>query len=237
MEIENLILIPCRGNSQGLPGKNVANLCGRPVVEWTILQALAAELSGAIWLLTDDQEAAVIGHRHPIHIIPEPADLAEGHVSMEQVMDFAANRCAAVQWHTPGVLIVLQPSSPLRLASHIGQAIQAVGIGGARSAVGCVPGHPFEWKRNGPTANPLWHQGLGPPRRELRQDIGARFIENGSVYAVRTRDFVSTRFIEPIRIVEMPAWTAPQIDTREDLELVRSILGARLLAGSDGVRT
>ena len=70
--MKTVCIITARGGSKRLYRKNVKLFCGKPLVEWSIIQARASHLLIGIWLSTDDEEIAEIGSRHGINIIRRP---------------------------------------------------------------------------------------------------------------------------------------------------------------------
>ena len=72
-----LAIIPARGGSKGLPGKNIRPLCGKPLIGWTIEQALACRHITDVFVSTDSQEIAEVAERFGVHV-PElrPSELA-----------------------------------------------------------------------------------------------------------------------------------------------------------------
>lgn len=105
-------VIPARGGSKRFPGKNIAPFRNRPLIAWTILAAQQAELDTLI-CSTDDEEIEIIALSYGCRAIKRPAHLASDHAS-----------CEAVLRHALGLfphetVVLLQPTSPLRLASDI----------------------------------------------------------------------------------------------------------------------
>jgi len=64
MKPSNLAIIPARGGSKGIPRKNVRDIAGKPLIAWSIEQALASEFVDRVVISTDDDEIAEIAVRH-----------------------------------------------------------------------------------------------------------------------------------------------------------------------------
>jgi len=238
--IDCLVMIPAKGTSRGLPGKNLHALAGRPLVSWTIQQALAADI-GPVVVVTDDRDIAGISDGLGTTVYEEPAEIAEGSVSMESVMSWFLGQCRERSGHMPDFLMVLQPTSPLKLASHVRDAAAIAKTGAFDSVFSAVPSAHCSWRYQGTDLLGEWPQDLKAKSRQrmLRQHAGRQVTENGAIYAVRTERFLveETRFCGRVYAYEMPLWTATEIDGSEELAIVELIMRARLQLGSDGVRT
>ena len=104
-------LIPARGGSKRLPGKNVAFFNGKPLIAWSIEASLKAGLD--TYVSTENRQYANIAFQCGAHVIKRPKELAKDNIPMSAVMDHFNN---LVTWET---LVLLQPTSPLRTAEHI----------------------------------------------------------------------------------------------------------------------
>ena len=140
----------------------------------------------------------------------------------------------------PDWLMVLQPTSPLKLASHIRESWAVAKSGAFESVFSAVASAHCSWRLKDKTLSAEWPQ-HGPLRRMLRQQAGKQWTENGTIYAVKTEAFLAgsadTRFCPPMYLYEMPGWTSLQVDTEEELALVEFIMRTRLQLGANGVTT
>jgi len=66
-------IIPARGGSKGIPRKNLVDLCGKPLLAWSILQARAARRIDSVWLSSDDAEILSVAERYGARPIVRPA--------------------------------------------------------------------------------------------------------------------------------------------------------------------
>ena len=234
-----LLVIPARGGSRCIPKKNLHPLAGKPLMAWSIEQAIAADI-GSVIVVTDDAAIAAVADRYGVAVYEEPADLAGDTVSMESVMAWVIDQCRQREGRVPDWLVVLQPTSPLKLSSHIREAWVIAKTGAFNSVFSVVDSAHCSWRLKDKTLSAEWPQ-HGPLRRMLRQQAGKQWTENGTIYAVKTEAFLAgsadTRFCPPMYLYEMPLWTAQQVDTLEDLVMVELIMRTRLQLGSDGVRS
>ena len=235
-----ICLIPARGGSKGIPAKNLHLLAGRQLVNWAIQQALAADIGPTI-VVTDSPDIAKIADTWGVTAYDEPAELSGDSISMESVMAWFLGQRRERSGRLPDWLIVLQPTSPLRLSLMIREAWAVARSGAFDSVFSVVPSAHCSWRYQGEQIQMEWPQETqGKPRRRmLRQHAGRQVTENGAIYAVRTHRFLEeeTRFCGRIYAYEMPLWTAWEIDGLEELAIVELLMRARMQLGSDGVRT
>jgi len=133
--------------------------------------------------------------------------------------------------------MVLQPTSPLKLAGHLRECAAIAKSGAFDSVFSVAPSAYCSWRRY-PDGSllPEWPEAVQLKRR-LRQEVGQQWTENGAIYAVRVQKFQETRFCGNLCPYEMPEWSRFEVDTWEDLAIVEVIMRTRLQLGADGVRT
>src|SRR5919202_3281699 len=132
-DVCTLGLIPARGGSKGIPGKNLAPLCGRPLVAWTIGAACAARSLDRVVVSTDSEEIAATARELGADVLERPAELARDEVSMLDVLLHALEELGR-----PEILVLLQPTSPLRRAEHVDEAVALLRETGADCVVSVV---------------------------------------------------------------------------------------------------
>ena len=233
-------LIPARSGSKGLPKKNLVKLCGQALISWTIHQALAADI-GHLVVATDGPDIAHMAESCGVVAYDEPEALASDDASLESVMAWFLGQCRERSVKMPDWLMVLQPTSPLRLSTHIRELWAVAKSGAFDSVFSAVQSAHCSWRYQGTNLLAEWPQDLKAKTRQrmLRQQAGRQVTENGAIYLVRTHRFLEeeTRFCGRLYAYEMPLWTAWEIDGPEELAIVEMIMRARLQLGSDGVRT
>jgi CMP-N-acetylneuraminic acid synthetase len=131
-------VVPARGGSKALPGKNLAMVAGRPLLAWTADAALAATTLGRVILSTDSPEIAAAGRSCGLDVpFLRPADLAHDQTPMVPVLQHVLAMLGD-DGLSPDVLVLLQPTSPLRRAEHIDQAVERLKVTAADSVVSVV---------------------------------------------------------------------------------------------------
>ena len=217
-------LIPARGGSKGIPRKNLALVAGKPLLAWTADSALAARGLNAVILSTDDDEIAEAGRACGLEVpFRRPSALASDTAASIDVL------LHAVEWldregRRADVIVLLQPTAPLRTSDDIDTALKLLNDTHADSVVSVaeVPAHYSpDWQLHRATSGELRLRGDRPlaeivPRRQL---LPTTFYRNGAVYAVRRDILVSQRSLYGDRCVGyvMPAERSVNVDTLDDL--------------------
>ncbi len=180
-----LAVIPARGGSRGLPGKHLRRLGGAPMIAYTIRAALEAARIDRVLVSTDDEEIArtsrALGAEVPFL---RPADLARDQTPTLPVIDHAVRHLEA-QGETVSIVVTLQPTSPLRTAAQIDEAVALLEASGARSVVSVAPvGFPASVL--GSVVDGRFHALAMPPGSDPRRQAappGARVT--GAIYVTR----------------------------------------------------
>jgi CMP-N,N'-diacetyllegionaminic acid synthase len=231
MPMHTVAVIPARGGSRGLPRKNLRLLGGVPLVVHTIRAALSAASIDRVIVSTDDEAIARVSRAAGAEVpFTRPA-----HLAGDDTTTFAAVR-HAVDWleHSTGrridVVVTLQPTSPLRPAAVIDDAVRLVREGGHRSAV-TVAEIPFPAPTVGIVSDGRFRASvtLTDPRRQVAPSA-VRLT--GAVYVTSRELLDEGRLTEgaPAAIVTGGA-AAIDIDTAADLAAARRALRA---GGRDG---
>ena len=118
-----LVVIPARGGSKGVPGKNIKILGGKPLIQWTIEEARKVFPDELICVSTDDNEIKEIVEKAGLRVpFLRPGELATDTAGTYEVLIHAINFYEQ-KGYFPNVLILLQPTSPFRKAEHIKEAL------------------------------------------------------------------------------------------------------------------
>ena len=219
-----LCVIPVRGGSKGIPGKNLRLIGGKPLVVWTIEQALACHPPVHVIVSTDDAEIAAVATAAGAHVpFLRPAALATDAAATEPVVEHAL-----AWWRTqhedPDAVMLLQATSPIRLPGTLDRALAQFAGNQFDSLVGVVPQSLFVW-----TAGPPPTPGYDVDRRPRRQDIPAdqvRYRETGSLYLTRPAvyDTLHNRLGGRIGLFIMDEIEGTDIDIEPDLLLAAAII-------------
>ncbi|MEL6714570.1 MAG: acylneuraminate cytidylyltransferase family protein [Planctomycetota bacterium] len=223
-----LALVPARGGSRGLPRKNVLPLGGRPLIAWTVEAALGCPLIDRVVLSTDDEEIAAAGRAAGCDVpFERPAPLA---TDTAATIDVALHALDALEagGDAYDVLVLLQPTSPLRTSDDLTGALETLRSSGAPSVVSVVrsPVRPHWMFRHAPSEplDPVVSEDERPARRQDQE--GEYVVLNGAVYVTdvdelrRERRFVTTRTVG----FPMPPERSVDVDTAADLARADALL-------------
>jgi len=142
-----------------------------------------------------------------------PAELATDEATTESVIEHVLSKVAA------DIIVLLQPTSPVRTGKQIDEAVQMLVDGGYDSVLSVAPSHAFLWANGNALNYPYLN-------RQRRQDMPSQYEENGSIYVFTRQhwDWLHNRLGGKIGLYVMPEEGRFQIDTPFDLWLCEQIL-------------
>jgi CMP-N-acetylneuraminic acid synthetase len=220
-------VIPARGGSKGIPGKNLRPLAGRPLLAYTVDAARASRRLSRVVLSTDDEATAAAGRALGIEVpFLRPAALAADDTPMLPVLVHAVDALAPAGF-IPDAVVLLQPTSPLRRAGDIDAAIELLDGSGADSVVSVVEvPHQF---------NPLSVMTLDGGRLKpfapgplvtRRQDKPPVYARNGPAVLATRRDLLAAGSLygDDCRPLVMDPEASVDIDSPVDFEYAEYLL-------------
>ena len=225
---DTVALIPARGGSRGLPRKNTADLCGKPLLAWTIEAALKSRSLTRVFVTTEDDEIADLAASHGATIIARPTELATDEARTEDVVAHALDAIDALG-AAARYFALLQPTSPLRDEGHIDELVAGALEAGVSCAWSVVPAehHPFKMlvSRHGALQPVAGVHDLSSPRQQLPR----AYRQNGAIYWLSCDAFRRSRtfFVPPVHRYEMSEELSVDIDTASDLRICRELLENR----------
>ena len=224
-------LITARGGSKGLPGKNIRPLCGKPLIEWSISAAKAASCIDHIVVSTDDAAIAEVARRAGADVpFERPSELATDSASSVDVVIHAIDTLAKTDLAFD-IVVLLEPTSPLREPFDIDEAVQRLiqtGAGAVVSVCRAVNTHPafmFSLDEKGRLRPYLERH----PTGLRRQDIDPVFFLDGTLYASRI-DVLKTKrsfYHEDTVAFEVPKWKSLEIDDMDDFIMIEFLMARR----------
>ena len=224
-------LVPARGGSKGVPGKNVRPLAGHTLLEYTARAARESGVLDRIILSTDSPEIAEAGRRAGLEVpFMRPAALATDDTPMVPVIQHALTEVSEHGW-SPDIVVLLQPTSPLRRPAHIRDAIGMLRDTSADSVVTVVevPRHlspDYVMRIEGGRLKPFLPDGARVTRR---QDARPAYSRDGTVYAFRRSTLERTGGIygEDCRPLLIDACDSLSIDSPADWDEAERLLARR----------
>ena len=220
-----LAVIPARGGSKGIPRKNIKELCGKPLIAWTIEAAKNISKIDRLILSTDDEEIAAIGRKLGVDVpFLRPQELAADDTP-------AILTALQILEMLPGFdeLLWLQPTSPLRTVEDINQVIEiSYRINAASVAsVSPVKENPnWVYQLNEQQILTRW---IEEPLTLSRQELQQAYVLNGAIYWARVEwlkqkeAFVSKETLGYV----MPVERSIDVDTPLDWEWVEFLMSRK----------
>tara|TARA_B100000787_G_C16148409_1_gene275388 strand:+ start:409 stop:1098 length:690 start_codon:yes stop_codon:yes gene_type:complete len=222
-----LAIIPARGGSKGLPGKNIRLLGGKPLIHWTIEAALKCKSIDRVILSTDSQEIADACSNIGIEIpFMRPANLAEDGSYAVDVYNYTINRLIQDNHFSDDKYVVLLPTVPFVTSNDIDNAVTIFEENNADSVISCtrLP-FPKEWIFDVDTKTNLIKNSNNDISLLPRQNYKNSFIANGGIYILR-HSLISTQktyYFQNTMAYEMPEERSIDIDTIHDFKLAEFI--------------
>lgn len=221
---DTVAIIPARGGSKGIPRKNIADLCGKPLIAWSILQARAARGVDSVWVTSDSTEILDVAVSHGANPIRRPAEISGDEASSESAWLHALDTIETGGTRVD-LAIGMQATSPIREPSDLDKALAQFERERLDSLLTCCEVEDFFIWRYGPDGQPV---GVNHDykNRARRQNIEKRYLENGSFYLFKP-DLLrahGNRLAGKIGIYVMEKHKMFQIDNPQDIVLCRAIM-------------
>ena len=226
-----LTIIPARGGSKGIPGKNIIDVNGLPLIAYSIqpaLQVLSKGLVSKVIVSTDSEEIAEIAKKFGAEVPflrPEDisGDKAKSVEFIQHALDYFEERGEFFD-----AVLLLQPTSPLRTSEDLENALKLYVNGENDSLISAYEEEYindlviYKLGPDGKTSipvSPLHNKGV------RRQDHGSTYVRNGCIY-ISSSELIKKGFVigeQPLMYV-MDKNRSVNVDTYEDLELLRKLL-------------
>jgi len=207
-------LIPARGGSKGLLRKNLAPVGGKPLLTWTVEAARAAAELTRVVVSTDDEEIAA---EAGVEVLRRPAELADDDTPMLDVVRHAVSELG------PEVVVLLQPTSPLRRAEHVDAAVRLLLESGADAVVSVVA-IPHRYSPEA-LMDVVDGRVVARGSARTRQEKALAYARNGpAVLALRSERLGDDLYGGDCRPYVMDARDSLDVDDSFDLELADLLL-------------
>lgn len=214
-----IAIIPARGGSKGIPKKNIVNFSGKPLIQWTIEAALKSKYITNVVVSSDDDEILNEAKKHKnVLTLKRPKELAQDNSRTEPVLTHVLDSLKEKY----KIIILLQPTSPLRTSKNIDEAYLKFINSKATSliSVTTLDNHPyktFKLNKNGYLTGIINNEFPFYPR----QALPIVYKPNGAIYIVKVAFFEKkmSLFSEKTIHFEMSVKDSLDIDTLKDLEI------------------
>lgn len=218
-------IIPARGGSKGVPGKNIRLLAGKPLLCWTVEHAARSSRIDRVIVSTDDDAIATTAVSQGAEVVRRPFDISGDRASSESALLHALDALREREGYEPALVVFMQCTSPLRGRRDLDDAIERFLKEDADSLLAVVPIQKFFWHKteDGPAAL-NYEYAARPPHG----DLPVYYHETGSFYIMRPALLRETglRLGGKIVMYAMAGETAVDIDTEEDFLLAEQAMHA-----------
>lgn len=225
MVLSTVATICARGGSQGLPGKNVRPLAGKPLIVHSIEQALGCPLIHAVYVSTDDEGIADIARRAGANVpFLRPAELATASAPKLPVIRHLVEAIEAAGVAI-GRIVDLQPTAPLRNVSDIAACLDLLDAETDCVITGCL-GHENPYF-NMVELDESGDAGLSKPLAEGitgREMAPPVYVMNGSVYVWHRATLAKGIWGGRTRLHVMPRERSVDIDSAIDFQLAELLM-------------
>lgn len=238
-EYRSLGIIPARGGSKGIPGKNIKLLAGKPLIAWTIEATKASTLLDRVIVSTDDEEIANVAREYGAEVpFLRPKDISGDLATDVEFIEHALNFLKEKEGYVPDIVLRLPPTSPLRTGEHIDTGIKTLVDTKDADAVRPIvesPKHPYKfWVTNegSPFLKPFLDTaftGFDEPHNLPRQLFPKVYMHTGAmdvVWVKTIREQKSTSG-KNLAYFYMDAESSCNIDHPVDFLVAEAILNKR----------
>jgi CMP-N,N'-diacetyllegionaminic acid synthase len=228
-------IIPARGGSKGIPRKNIRKLAGKQLLTYTAEAAFGSKLLNRIILSTEDEEIKQLGLQLGLDVpFVRPANLAEDNTPGLSVIQHAVRTLEIEENYHSDVIVVLQPTSPLRTSQHIDEALKKFLRDNADSLVSVTeiahnlnPYSVMRLKANG-TLEPFLKY---DEKKNIRQLKPVFYARNGAAIYICTYDCLMKKnslFGDKLLPFFMKKEESFDLDDQIDWEIVESLLNNKI---------
>ena len=222
-QIKVLAIIPARGGSKGIPRKNVQLVAGKPLIGYTIEQALQTPSISRIVVSTDDAEITTISQQFGAEVVHRPKEISNDIASSESALIHVLNHLHETEAYEPDLVVFLQVTSPIRQSDDIENAIKLFLHKKTDSLLSVVKSHSWIWRVIDEQPESFNYNYRSRPRR---QDRIPEYMENGSIYIFKPWVLFkfNNRLGGKITLYEMDEKSLIDIDEPWDLKLCEWII-------------
>lgn len=222
-----LAIIPARGGSKRLPGKNKLDLFGKPLIAWTIDAAINSKVFDEVMVSTDDKEIAEIAIKHSASIpFMRSENLSTDTASSLDVVEDIITLYKHNNKHYD-IVVLLQPTSPLRDSDDIVNALDTFVVKEANSVLSvCEVDHPLQWCNSLDETLSMESFLKVSVKNSRSQNLETYYRLNGAIYIWDVDSFLQKKesILPPSFATIMPRERSVDIDEKIDFLLAEALL-------------
>ena len=236
--MEILGIIPARGGSKGVPGKNIRPLAGKPLIAWTIKEAKKSKHLTRTIVSTDDDQIAATARAFGGEVpFLRPKEISRDLSTDVEFLQHALSFLKEKEQYMPDIVLRLPPTSPLRTAEDIDAGIEKLledAEADAARPVVEAPKHPFKaWKISSVYLKPFFSKdcsGFDEPHNLPRQLFPKAYIHTGAMDVMRRRTIEELKSTSGNRLAYffMDPEHSINIDSQLDFEFAEYLMHRRL---------
>lgn len=227
-----LAVIPARGGSKGIPRKNIRLMNGRPLIAYSILNALQSKYIGDVVVTSDDEEILDIAGDMGVYTLDRKSELAKDATTLDPVVYDACIRMEESRQVSYDIVITLQATSPLLSVEVLDRAIEAFLQTSVDTMISVVNKPHLAWTKQEGKIVPCYTE------RKNRQELPPNYLETGAFFISR-RACVSmhSRIGFNVSVYEVPERESTDIDTASDWAICEHELKKkRIVFRADGYK-
>lgn len=217
-KLENIIIIPARGGSKGIKNKNLINFANKPLLYWTIKQAIESKSVSRVYVSSDSAKILEFSKKLGAFPIIRPKKIAK---DMSKSEDAIIHAVRSIKGKFKNI-IFLQATSPLRVKNDIDNAVKKFDSEKFDSLFSCSTSSDWfdVWKTKKKEVVPLTINYKNKvPRQKVKEKY---FLQNGSIYIFKKDKFLKykNRLFGKIGVYIMNEWQSFQIDEKKQIKFM-----------------
>ncbi len=225
-----LAIIPARGGSKGIPKKNIRLLSGKPLISYSILNALSCNIIDDVFVSTDSTEIADVAKNYGAETIERADGLSEDKVTLDPVIYDAVLRIEKLKGYTYDYVITMQPTSPLLKPQSLSTAFNEMLEKSFDCMISVVNKPHLAWKLQEGKLEPAYSERLN------RQELPPNYLETGA-FVISKRSLLTpeTRMAGALSVFPITDDEGIDIDDKNDWILSETLLNRkRIIFRVDG---
>lgn len=218
-------IIPARGGSKGVPGKNILKVDGKPLLAYAIACGKASEKITELIVSTDSQEIAQVAEDYGAEVMLRSAELAGDTSDVADTVNFIVEELQK-KGKQFDIIVLLQPTAPLRTGSDVDRALELLVQNGNDAVISLVKVEDNHPARMYAIDNDKMIALYPELEKKRRQELPAYYLRNGCIYAIRTAVFLAEKNMMPSKksgyIMNEKWWV--NVDTPTDVYLLERLM-------------
>lgn len=214
-----LAVIPARGGSKGIPKKNIRLMNGKPLIAYSIANALGCKLITDVVVTTDSDEISCVAENCGAEVIMRSGELAEDHVTLDPVVYDAIEKAEGIHGYTYDYVITMQPTSPLLRSESLSGALSMLAEDSFDCIISVINKPHLSWHKEGDGVAPSYAERLN------RQQLPPNYLETGA-FVISRRSLVTpaTRMAGRVTVYPISEQEGIDIDDARDWMLAEMLM-------------